>query len=192
MATKHAQIESNDDGIAFGDYALLWNVVDGHRTYFDKDTELGPATNQPIIYDHGRDKKIGSTVFGHATQRKVDDIGLWVDSQISKSAKFYELIRRLIKARAVGWSVGSTPAGYVVERGGPRGVSRVASFLLAEMTLTPTPSQVQLASNPHVRSILDFSPEIGMEEIHREIVEREAILTETRLAHMLRREPIHG
>ena len=82
-------------------------------------------------------------------------------AQFSKAAKFYENVKRLIDAGAVGWSVGSMPGGYVEEPGGPKGVKRVASFLLAEMTLTPMPSQTRLAQGMLERSITDFSPVLG-------------------------------
>ena len=186
MATKHAIIEPNDDGLTFGDYAVLWGVVDGHRTYFDKETEFGPATNQPILFNHGGDQTIRGSMLGQVTERRVDDVGLWVQGRLDKARQYYENVKKLIDAGVIGWSVGSVPGGYVEEPGGPKGVKRVASFLLAEMTLTDGPSQVRLAKDMLSRSIMDYlpPPPPDVAELHRQIAERECRLMEMALEHI--------
>ncbi|MDE0003388.1 MAG: hypothetical protein OXQ29_11905 [Rhodospirillaceae bacterium] len=186
MATRHAEITANDEGVAFADYAVLWGVVDGHRTYFDRETDFGPAQNQPVLYGHGGDETLRASVLGVVTERTVDDVGLWVASQINKAAQYYENVKRLIDAGAVGWSVGSMPGGYVEEPVGPKGVKRVASFLLAEMTLTPMPSQARLAQGMLERSIADYDPTVHLWRLDHEITARECRLMEMHLSRMLR------
>lgn len=74
---------------------------DAYGTYFEADTEYGwqVGENRIALYDHGMDPTLGVRSVGNGwTLRKVDDVGLWVESQLNLAdeyeAKIYELIDR--------------------------------------------------------------------------------------------------
>ena len=83
MATRHATIEANDDGVAFGDYAVLWGVVDGHRTYFDKETDFGPADSATgAIWAWQRRHFTVRCTWDMSLSGVSDDVGLWVTGPV--------------------------------------------------------------------------------------------------------------
>lgn len=72
---------------------------DAYGTYFEADTEYGwqVGENRIALYDHGMDPTMGVRSVGNGlTLCKVNDVGLWVESQLNLAdeyeAKIYELI----------------------------------------------------------------------------------------------------
>lgn len=140
--SRYGKATENDSGILFRDYAILWDIVDFYKTYFSRNTDLGPDSTPGLYYHHGMDPEIGADSLGTVRSMTRDRIGLWVESQIDKSLRHFSAIKRLVDARAIGYSVSAPPLLYREGKPNSRGVSHVDSFPIGEMTLTPEPAQM--------------------------------------------------
>lgn len=108
--------------------------------YFTKETDFGPHTVCPTLYNHGLDVKIGGKVVGQGTL-KTDDVGIWIESQLEMRDKYEKAIYALAKKGKLGWSSGT--ASHLVQREQKaNGVARILSWPLGlDASLTPTPAE---------------------------------------------------
>lgn len=106
--------------------------------FFTKSTDfcMDWYADIPLLYHHGRDKRLERTVIGRVKTREITDEGVWVEAQLDASSKYFEGIKRLVKAGKLFFSSGSTPSLVVTDR--KSGEIKVWPWI--EQTLTPTPS----------------------------------------------------
>ena len=69
---------------------------------------------RPIIYHHGMDKDLKTTVVGHDTATKTVDAGRWIQAQLDKSNQYWNQIKQLIKEGRLFFSTSAVP--HLVEK----------------------------------------------------------------------------
>jgi len=150
-------IGETQDTVRIGGYGVVWGGRDLEGDHFEKDTNLwldAPAMPRPMMYDHGRNQVIGKAMIGKWDTAKADDYGLWIEGEIAKSSRYYELIRPLIQAGVVGLSSGAAPHTVIKENG------KVKSWGIFEWTLSPTPCEPRTLGVAELRSIADEMPSV--------------------------------
>ena len=72
---------------------------------FTKDTELylDAYDKHPLLYFHGMDKALGAGPIGAEVKWEQRDGGIWLEAQLSLSAKYHEHIRELVKRGLLVW-----------------------------------------------------------------------------------------
>jgi phage head maturation protease len=107
--------------------------------FFTKETDFGPHTQTPIYYQHGMDATLQRRSLGQAAIRK-DDVGIWVEAQLSLRDAYEQEIYALAQAGKLGWSSGT--AGHLVEREQTGKAYHIKSWPLGlDASLTPTPAE---------------------------------------------------
>lgn len=95
-----------------------------------------PNGGRPVLFHHGFDETIKMAPIGRELEAKTTDAGLWIRAQLDKASKYYERIKPLIDAGALGWS--SAAPDHKVKIAGDGHIDR---WPLVEHSLTPTPSK---------------------------------------------------
>lgn len=107
--------------------------------YFQKDTDFGSAKTSSTLYNHGMDMKIGDRKIGQATL-KVDEIGVWIESQLEMRDEYEKAIYGLAEKSKLGWSSGT--ASHLVRRKKVGKAYKILSWPLGlDASLTPTPAE---------------------------------------------------
>jgi cation transport regulator ChaB len=100
-----------------------------------------PNGGRPILYQHGFDKAIKMAPIGREIESTLTDDGLWVRAELDKASKYYERIKPLIEAGAVGWSSGAPDHKVKVAQDG-----HIDLWPSVEFSLTPTPAKPNLVA----------------------------------------------
>ncbi|MBA3687910.1 MAG: HK97 family phage prohead protease [Chloroflexi bacterium] len=112
---------------------------DSYGEYFTPETAFGLVLGVPLLWEHGQDPQIKSTVLGEVSDAvKLDDEGLWVEVQMRKHHAYVERIKRLLAAGKLSFSSAALAGLWRKEEGG-----RVADWPLAEVSLTQTPANAR-------------------------------------------------
>jgi hypothetical protein len=151
--TVHAKIppvrfaEGSDDiveGLAVSFGGPFRGNSDLYKTRFDKaDLHLDWFTERPVLYHHGQDPAIRSSVIGAVKTVDITDYdqdgrkGKWIRAQLDKRHEYFDAIRSLVRDGALGWSHGTLD--YLAEYDPPArdGTRNVRSWPIVEFTLTP-------------------------------------------------------
>ena len=96
--------------IRFGD----WKNPDLHGEYFSKETDFGDAETTPVYYGHGFDPTLGLKILAYKASLKKDDIGVWIEAQLSLRDEYERAIYGFVEMNKMGWSSGT--AGHLVVR----------------------------------------------------------------------------
>jgi len=154
--TKAVVLEGAPEGyVRLGGYGVVFGGKDLQGETFEADTDfwLDKLTRTPpALYQHGKDAKIKKARLGHATIADPDDIGLWTEMQFALADKYTAAIMSLAGKGKLGLSSGT--AGHLAERQG----SKITSWPIVEMSLTPTPAEPRTLGVHEIRSLLDFEP----------------------------------
>jgi hypothetical protein len=107
---------------------------------FTPDTDFcldwfGPS-GRPLIYNHGLDPAMKTTVIGRQVEYEEREEGIWARSQLDVAAKFRRTIDGLIEQGALGYSSGAM-AHLATPRGGA-----IKRWPWVELSLTPTPAHL--------------------------------------------------
>jgi len=128
----------NEDTFVVGGYGIIWDSTDLHGEHFSRDTdfELDWIPNKKVLYDHGQNE-YAKGVIGLARNDRIvaDDVGLFIEAEISKSHKYSQAIRKLVEAGVIGYSTGTVP--QLMERSG----NKIVKWPLVEISLTSTPAE---------------------------------------------------
>lgn len=126
-----------------GGYGVVWGGQDVTREFFTPETDFwfDRLTETPmVLYNHGQDDTVKRVVVGKVTSRRVDDMGLWIEAQITAARKYANAIRPLVEKGVLGWSSGAI--GHLVDRTKHAdGRTHITSWPVAEWSLTPTPAE---------------------------------------------------
>jgi len=107
--------------------------------FFTPETDFGSHKTSPTLYNHGVDVKIGDRVIGEA-QIKTDDVGVWVEAQLSLRDMYEKAIYKLAQLGKLGWSSGT--ASHRVKREKIGKANKILSWPLGlDASLTPTPAE---------------------------------------------------
>lgn len=118
--------------------------------FFTKETEFGPNHTPPLLYHHGLDGTVKSRIIGE-TEWKIDDVGVWVEAQLSMRDEYEREIQKMIEAGKLGWSSGAV--GHAVERERVGKAYHIKTWIIGEASLTPTPAEPRNSAIP-VKSLL--------------------------------------
>jgi HK97 family phage major capsid protein len=138
-------------GGKIGGYLVLFGTPDQTDLagdYFTKDTNFGGATSSPVLWQHGMDPAVGLDPMG-AGPLKIDDIGVWIESQLNMRTAYEKAVYGMAEAGKLGWSSG-TAAHLVKREDAPGGkASRITSWPLGlDASLTPTPAEPRTRALP--------------------------------------------
>lgn len=143
------EVKALDDNGRVGGYLVRYGSpddVDLTGDYFDSvtdfDVEQWPHKSR-VYYQHGLDHRLKHRKLGNGEMHQ-DDIGVWVEAQLTLREDYEKAIFDLVKQGKMGWSSGT--AGHLVEReqkGGAHGAAyHIKHWPLGlDASITPTPAE---------------------------------------------------
>lgn len=153
-----------------GGYLVRWGGngdVDLTGDYFTKDTDLGISEGDrlPVYFEHGYDPVIKSRKLGRGEIQRFDDIGVWFEAQLELRDEYERKIYELAEAGKLGWS--SQAGGSLVAKEAGMGGTFIATWPLAEATLTKSPAEYRNTAIP-LKSIYPDAEETAEEPTDHE------------------------
>lgn len=153
-----------------GGYLVRWGGngdVDLTGDYFTKETDLGVGEGDrlPVYFEHGYDPVIKSRKLGRGEIRRLDDIGVWFEAQLELRDEYERKIYELAEAGKLGWS--SQAGGSLVAKETGNGGTFIATWPLAEATLTKSPAEYRNTAIP-LKSIYPDAEETVSETTNHE------------------------
>ena len=153
-----------------GGYLVRWGGngdVDLTGDYFTKETDLGVGEGDrlPVYYEHGYDPVIKSRKLGRGQIERFDDIGVWFEAQLELRDEYERKIYALAEAGKLGWS--SQAGGSLVAKETGIGGTKIATWPLAEATLTKSPAEYRNTAIP-LKSIYPDAEEASAPTNHEE------------------------
>ena len=115
-----------------GDYDLTDDRFDAVKS------DLGEANKLPVLYHHGLDKTLKRRRIGTGDTRR-DEVGLWIESQLSMRDEYEKAIYELAEKGKLSWSSGA--ASHTVEREPDGKGAVITQWFISEASLTPTPAE---------------------------------------------------
>lgn len=131
-----------------GGYLVLFSDAqnpDLAGDYFTKSTDfdLERSTVSSVYYAHGLDKTLGRNKLAEGSM-KVDDVGVWIETQLDLRNAYQSAIYAMAKSKKLGWSSGS--ASHLVERKPVKGAQEITKWPLGlDASLTPSPAEPRTA-----------------------------------------------
>lgn len=121
--------------------------------FFTKETDFGVdwdedggGVKSAVYYAHGLDKTLGKRRIAPTATLKMDDVGVWVETQLHKRDKYEEAIDEMARKGKLGWSSGTAP--HLVEREAEGKAFKILSWPLGlDASLTPTPCEPRNAAS---------------------------------------------
>lgn len=96
----------------------------------------------PAIYHHALDRTLKSAVIGLVDTMQPDDVGMWVEAQITQRSAYEQMIKPLIQKSMLGWSSGALPGGREVNKA----TGEITYWPIAEASMTPTPLEWRMST----------------------------------------------
>jgi len=173
-AVKKSEKESKRSLVAksisdgrIGGYAVLWGgdiQRDLEGEYFtDNTTELTTiyeaVKRVPLLYHHGLDDTIKTSVIGVVDTIIKDDLGLWYEAQLRMADGYESAIMNLLKEGKLRTSTQTLASAHSISKTG-----EILRWPIVEVTLTPTPAEYRMLAMP-VDELKSFYNEIGCEDI---------------------------
>jgi HK97 family phage major capsid protein len=146
-------ISQDEDTAVVGGYGVIFGGKDAspERDTFTKDTNfmLDLVPNKPVMYDHGLTEV--KHFLGEAPNDsiKIDDKGVWVESQLDRHREYVNEVLALIEEGALGYSSGSVP--HLVQRA----QKSIAQWPIIEFSLTPTPAEPRTVGIERIKSLAE-------------------------------------
>lgn len=136
------EIKALGDG-KIGGYLIRFsdeNTPDLVGDFFNAKTQITIPDTLPLLYNHGMDKTIKKRVIGKV-RTKVDDVGVWADSQMDLRDEYEKAIYAMAESGKLGYSSGAL--SHLVDRE-PAGKSfHIKTWFVGEASLTPTPAEAR-------------------------------------------------
>lgn len=92
----------------------------------------------PLLYHHGHDPDLETTVVGRVKTRQITDAGVWAEAQLDASNKYFSAIKELVKKGKLFFSSGAV--SHLVQTDHKSG--EITRWPMVELSLTPTPSNL--------------------------------------------------
>jgi phage head maturation protease len=148
------------DGFRVGGYGVVWDGQDLSGDFFTAETDFwfDRLTQSPmVLYQHGQEGALKSVVVGRVDAKRVDEVGLWIEAQITAAKRYADAIRHLVDQGVLGWSSGAV--SYLVGRvKAAGGRSRITSWPVAEFSLTPTPAEPRTLGVRAIKALATVDP----------------------------------
>lgn len=129
-----------------GGYLIMFGGQDLTGDYFTPETDLKWAESEtrPALYHHGQDETLNGRELGDGWKRvKVDDIGLWVETQLNLRDEYEQAIYELVRVNKLGLSSGTAPHMIIKEDDG-----KIVRWPVIEGSITPTPAEPRTSVQP--------------------------------------------
>lgn len=161
LGTEVKILSDNGRNFTVAGYGVIFGGHDVERDYFSKTTDFwfDRVTESPVVlYQHGMDAMFGQSIIGRVSSKRIDDVGIWIEAQISVSKKYADAIRELVKRGVLGWSSGSV--SHLVQRtkGATPGTKEITSWPIVELSLTPTPAEPRTIGVKELKSLAAADP----------------------------------
>ena len=195
FVVKHANyltaIKSVGDDTV-GAYGILWGDEknrDYHDEYFTPNTAEIKSVFEgmgaiPLLFDHGFDNKIKSTVLGKVTTLEEDEIGMWFEAKITEHETYKKMVKPLVAKRMTYPSSGVLPAAKRVKSTG-----EITRWPMVEMTLTHRPAEYRMLDIP-VAELQKHYKSAGLPELQVETPETDNGSEKERLAKELKQQEL--
>jgi phage head maturation protease len=156
FTTEVKIVSESGNTLRIAGYGVVFGGRDVVGDYFTKSTDFWfdrLTETPPVLFQHGQDDMLKGTVVGRVIAKHADDIGLWVEAQITASKKYADAIRELVAKGILGWSSGSVP--HLVKRAGrtQKGTTEILSWPVVEFSLTPTPAEPRTVGIKELKSL---------------------------------------
>lgn len=138
-----SEVKALGDG-RVGGYLVRFSTADDpdisiNRDFFTPETDFGELKQADVYYQHGLDPVIGQRVIGKG-DLKTDDVGVWIEAQLSMRDEYERAIYELAKSGKLGWSSGTLP--HLVKREPVGNANRVVKWPIGlDASMTPTPAE---------------------------------------------------
>jgi HK97 family phage prohead protease len=154
---------TSDNGSSFmvAGYAVVFGGQDVVGDSFTAKTDFWfdrLTHTPPVLYQHGRDDLIKRAVVGRVVAKRIDDIGLWIEAQITASKQYADAIRELVQKGVLGWSSGSVPHLVQRTKSAMPGVAEITSWPIVEVSLTPTPAEPRTIGVKELKALAERDP----------------------------------
>ena len=148
-------LSQNDTTVTVGGYGVVFGGKDLEGETFTKDTDymLNLVPNKPVYYDHALQKDVTHSL-GEVVKIVVDDVGIFVESQLQRSKRYVDGVLKLIEEGVIGYSSGSI--GHLIERAG----KTIKRWPIVEFSLTPTPAEPRTIGVERLKSLAAEYPEL--------------------------------
>ena len=143
-------LSETDDSVTVGGYGVVYGGQDLEGDTFNDKTDFMSefsSDRMPLLYDHAMGE-IKNTI-GVVTKVEPKDLGLWMESEISKGKEYAKHVLELIKSGVLGYSTGSV--SHLVERL----EGQIKRWPIYELSLTATPAEPRTLG-------VDFLKQIGV------------------------------
>lgn len=173
LITFGSEVKALGDGKVAG-YLVRFSSAeepDLEGDYFTIDTDFGDTAVTDVYYQHGYDVKLGKRRLTKGDMKE-DDIGVWIEAQLSMRDEYERAIYALVEAGKLGWSSGTAP--HLVEREKKGDAHFIKTWPLGlDASLTPNPAEPrneviplksyldELAEAPEAEGAGDAPPEGG-------------------------------
>lgn len=147
-----------EDQARIGGYLVKWGnpeELDLVGDYFTPETDMALEFKAPLMFHHGIDEQISTTILGERVKSVKDDIGVWVEHWVAKANEYWKFVEPLLKAGRLYYSPGS--AAHLVRR---EEDGQLKMFRVVEDSLTPTPCQYRLRPVEQMKAAFE---EAGLE-----------------------------
>jgi len=127
--------------------------------YFTPDTDFGDNARADVYYQHGADKKLGKRKLtkGDLSQ---DEIGIWIEAQLSMRDEYEKAVYKLAEAGKLGWSSGTAAHLTLKDEDG-----RITKWPLGlDASLTPTPAEPRNTAVIPLKSYIESLQVVETEE----------------------------
>lgn len=144
--------------ITIGGYGVVFGGVDLTGEQFAKDCDFWLEKlpgSRPVLYDHGGEPTLKAAVLGATTKIEADEVGLWVEAQLQRSAQYADYVLELLQAGVLGYSSGAL--SHLVERVQGPGATVIKSWPIGEFSLTPTPAEPRTLGVAEIRALAEFA-----------------------------------
>lgn len=114
--------------------------ISSMRDFFTAETDydIVDGERKSVYFAHGLDAKMGVKRIGTGTV-KTDDVGVWVEAQLSLRDDYEKAVFSMVKAGKLGWSSGAP--SHLVTRKAIGKAHEVLTWNISEASLTPTPAE---------------------------------------------------
>lgn len=135
-----AEVKALGDG-KIGGYLIRYTTKadpDLTNDYFDVQTDIQVPETLPLLYNHGLDKTLKKRVIGMTTT-KMDEVGVWAESQMNMRDEYEKAIYEMAKAGKLGYSSGAL--SHLVEREPAGKAMHIKTWFVGESSITPMPAE---------------------------------------------------
>lgn len=160
MATTTVSVKAiTEDTVTVAGYGVVFGGADLVGDTFNPDTDfmLDLVPTKLVLYDHGFNEGIKSTIMGRipASAVTVDEDGIWIEAELDRHNRYLDLVLKLIGHGAIGWSSGSV--GHLTQRDG----KAIKRWPIVEFSLTPTPAEPRTLGVEVLKALAESSEAIA-------------------------------